>query len=123
MIPIFFFNTLLIFFGLIAPGLRILNLFVKSITVDSIPIFGDLSSIINFIFLPNSSKTSLALTGLMPDERFALGIASGNCIFFSIVRIILFLGNRIATVSKFAVTFEFIFEVLFNQKNLLCYLY
>ena len=68
---IFVFNIFLILAGSIIPGLRIECLFVKSMTVDSIPIFDFPPSRISLIFFLNSSATSSALTGLTPEEILA----------------------------------------------------
>ena len=57
---------------------------------------------ITLILLLNSSKTSIGFTGLTPDDLLALGIAKGNSSFFNSFLIILFLGNLIPTVFKFA---------------------
>ena len=81
---IFFFKTLFIISGLIIPGLRIFGVLVKSITVDSIPILDYPPSIISFIFFLKSSATFSALTGLIPEDKLALGIARGKSIFFNI---------------------------------------
>ena len=47
-------------------------------TVDSIPIFELPPSTIIFILFLNSSATSMAFTGLIPADLFALGIANGK---------------------------------------------
>ena len=71
--------------------------------MDSIPILHDPPSIIKFNFLPNSSTTSRALTGLILFDIFALGIAKGKSIPFSIFLIVLSFGNRTAIVLSLAV--------------------
>ena len=110
-------TTIGMMLGLVTPTEgKILGLSVRSMTVDSIPILVFPPSIIMFTFLFNSSKTSNAFTGLKLDERFALGIASGNLINFNTERIILFLGNLIATVFKFEVAKGEILEFLFFLK-------
>ena len=60
------------------PGLRIIGLLVKSITVDSSPNLHLPPSSINLTLFPNSSKTSKADVGLSLDEIFALGAARGT---------------------------------------------
>ena len=77
----------------------------------------ELTGIIFNLFL-KSSKTSIALIGLKFDEMFALGIARGKFKNLSIDLTTLFLGNLIATVLKFAVTDETIFEFLWEGANL-----
>ena len=105
----FNFNNLFQYFFLepllINPGLKILGLLVKSITVDSIPILHFTTINYNFNFLLNSSKTSFALTGLTFVDLFALGIASGKSMFLNKFLIFVF-GNLMATVSNFAQAIE-----------------
>ena len=86
------FKTLEISEGLINPGLNIFALEVKSITVDSNPILQLPPSKINFKEPLNSLATSLAETGLIWVDLFALGIAKGKFKHFNIFRIVLFLG-------------------------------
>jgi len=86
------------------------------ITVDSKPIFERPPSNINLTFLPNSSITSLAETGLILDDIFALGMARGKFIFFISFFISLCFGNLIAIVSKFALASGQIFDFFFFFK-------
>ena len=90
----FFFDKLIfriffISFWLIIPGLRIFVFSVKSITVDSMPIFELPPSTIIFNFFLKFSNTSIEFTGLNFEERFALGIANGKFKNLSIFFIIL----------------------------------
>ena len=107
------FKAFLISWGLIIPGLNIFGLFVKSTTVDSIPIFELPPFIIILILFLKSSNTSDALTGLKFEDRFALGIARGKLINLKIVLTTLCFGNLIATVFNLAVANESIKECLF----------
>ena len=100
---VFLFNTFEISKGLINPGLSIFALEVKSTTVDSRPILQFPSFKINLRELPNSLATSLAETGLIWVDLFALGIAKGKFKTLSILLIVLFSGNLTATVFKLAV--------------------
>ena len=60
----FIFKILLILLGVIFPGLKIMGLLVKSITVDSSPNLHFPPLSINLTLLLNSSITSLAEVGL-----------------------------------------------------------
>ena len=88
----------------IIPGLKIFGFPTYFTTVDSIPIFEFPLLIMILIFFLNSSATSSALTGLIPEDKFALGIANGKLIFLRIDLTALWFGNLIATVFNFAVT-------------------
>ena len=109
---IFIFKTFSICFGVIIPGLKIHILPTKFKTVDSIPILETPPSSI-FTLLLNSSKTSKGFTELTPDDIFALGMARGKSSFFNNSLIILFFGNLMPTVFKFAQALGFILELVF----------
>ena len=98
------------------PGRKICGVPVKSITVDSIPILQIPPFIINLSFSLNSSKTSFGLTGLTPEDLFALGIARGNFIFFNKVLTILCFGNLTATVFNFPQAEGCILDFIFRFK-------
>ena len=118
LIPTFIFKILLIFSTIIAPGLKISGLWVKSIIVDSRPISDLPPSIINLTLSPNSSTTSLAQVGLSLDAIFALGAARGTSNIFSKFLATLCLGILTAIVFLPAVTILEIFDLdfLFNIK-------
>ena len=58
----------------------------------------------------------MLLTGLIPEDMFALGIANGNFIILNNFLIIRFLGNLTATVFRFALAKEEIFDFFFFFK-------
>ena len=109
-------STLLIFFKSNPPNLIIFGLLLTSTIVDSNPTI-DLPPLrIYFILLPNSSSTSLFVTGLMLEDIFALGAANGKLIFLKSNLAIGCLGNLTATVFLLFVTFFDISLSFFNFK-------
>ena len=109
---------MLIFSGVIEPGLNIFGLFVKSIIVDSNPILLLPPSNINLILFLNSSTTSFDEVGLSLENIFALGAASGTFNKLRSFLVTVCFGNLTAIVFFLAVAMRDIsdFGFFFNIK-------
>ena len=95
------------------PNLKIFGFFLKSIIVDSTPIFDLPPSSIYLILFPKSSLTSLEVTALTLEEIFALGAAIGKLSSFNKFLVTGCFGNLTASVFFLFVAIFEIFEFFF----------
>ena len=95
------------------PNLKIFGFFLRSIIVDSIPIFDLPPSSIYLILFPKSSFTSLEVTALTLEEILALGAAIGNLSSFNKILVTGCFGNL--TASVFFLFQEIIFYIVYKN--------